>query len=192
MNKLILSFILTVFALVVKGQSVTASPNPCLQRTLVSYSLPLSDTISLKVYDLTGKEIIILKSTQYLNAGSYNDSLKLDAFNPGIYMVYLKTQNQMQIVAKVVKTGVTSIPVVARPAQTNVFPNPATQTLNIEFETSQLGSQVTLYNSLGQVVYTEKINASKSSIDLYPYAKGLYTLFVVNPTGSKAFKIVKE
>jgi len=192
MNKLIVLLGLTMLSIMAKSQSITATPNPFVQRTLLNYTLTVADTISLQIFDVTGKQIINVKSNIYLSAGSYRDSILMDTFSPGVYLAYLKTKAQKPVAARLVKTGVTGIQAIVSPVQTKVFPNPTTGKLNIDVETSFIGSQITLYNSLGQIVYVGKATSSRSIIDLSPYAHGIYALFVGSTTGYETYKVIKE
>jgi len=67
-------------------------PNPFNPSTVISYRLSVISKVSLKVYDLLGREIAILVN-EYQNAGTYN--LKLNTQNyslpSGVYFYRLQT-----------------------------------------------------------------------------------------------------
>lgn len=71
-------------------------PNPFNPTTTIKFSIPKQDKVTLKIYDLLGKEIATLVNNE-LNAGSY--SVEFDAVNvsknlsSGIYLYTLKTKN---------------------------------------------------------------------------------------------------
>jgi hypothetical protein len=64
---------------------------------------------------------------------------------------------------------------VAQNLDLKVFPNPANDILNIELENFQ-DIEITIFNTLGQWIKTEKLNASNTSISLENYVNGMYYL----------------
>ena len=67
--------------------------------------------------------------------------------------------------------------------KTVVYPNPATNQLNVLLETSGVSTIIRLLNSLGEVVYEINTTENKTTIDLNTISKGIYMLNVVNATG---------
>jgi hypothetical protein len=67
-------------------------PNPFNPVTQIGYSIPHSSYVSLKVYDLLGKEIIALVE-DYRNAGSYNVKFNASGLSSGVYLYQLKADN---------------------------------------------------------------------------------------------------
>jgi hypothetical protein len=60
----------------------------------------------------------------------------------------------------------------------NIYPNPASDVLNISYASSG-PVDIQLYNALGELVYDKKNTSSnRSTIDVSNWAKGLYTLRV--------------
>lgn len=53
----------------------------------------------------------------------------------------------------------------------NIYPNPASNNINISSENL---SEINVYNSLGQLVYTEKTEVSTISINVSSWSNGLY------------------
>lgn len=72
----------------------------------------------------------------------------------------------------------------------NFFPNPASSELNLSAKTTI--DQVCLYNLLGQQVFTEKVNNSKSMINISNLSKGLYVMTVTSEGNTASFKFLKE
>jgi hypothetical protein len=64
-------------------------PNPFNPSTTISFSIPTSEFVTLKVYDILGREVTTLVS-ENLNAGYH--SLKFDAgnFSSGVYFYKLQ------------------------------------------------------------------------------------------------------
>jgi len=67
-----------------------------------------------------------------------------------------------------------------------VYPNPSNHSINVKSETD-LGI-IIIYNSLGEIVYREKINSIQQEIDLSKQSAGIYFLQVKN----SYIKIIKE
>jgi endoglucanase len=64
-------------------------PNPFNPSTTISFSLPSKSIVSLKVFDLTGKEIAIIVS-QELSAGKYSRQWNAANMSSGIYFYQLQ------------------------------------------------------------------------------------------------------
>jgi hypothetical protein len=64
-------------------------PNPFNPSTTISFSLPSKSIVSLKVFDLTGKEIAIIVS-QELSAGTYSRQWNAANMSSGIYFYQLQ------------------------------------------------------------------------------------------------------
>lgn len=63
----------------------------------------------------------------------------------------------------------------------NIYPNPATNILNIEFPTEDFNREIKLYNALGQLIYQTKAEDLKKKIDVRAInLKGVVTVHVVS------------
>jgi hypothetical protein len=67
-------------------------PNPFNPSTTINYSLPKSGLVTLKVYDILGREVKTLVNT-YKAAGSYDVSFNASNLASGIYIYQLKSGN---------------------------------------------------------------------------------------------------
>jgi Secretion system C-terminal sorting domain len=67
-------------------------PNPFNPKTIINYELPITNYVSLKVYDVLGKEVAALVS-QKQNAGSYEVEFNGENFSSGIYFYKLEAGN---------------------------------------------------------------------------------------------------
>ncbi|MGE5313139.1 MAG: T9SS type A sorting domain-containing protein [Acidobacteriota bacterium] len=65
-------------------------PNPFNPSTTIRFTLPVASTISLKVYDVLGKEVATLAEGAY-QPGSYNVTFEAKNINSGVYFYTLKT-----------------------------------------------------------------------------------------------------
>jgi hypothetical protein len=71
-------------------------PNPFNPTTIISYQLPVSGFISLKVYDILGKEVSIL-TNGYKPAGKYTVTFNASGLASGIYIYKLNSGNYSSI-----------------------------------------------------------------------------------------------
>jgi|GEM_PF-6964088 hypothetical protein len=70
-------------------------PNPFNPTTRISFSIPQQSFVSLKVFDITGREIAELINRE-LNAGSYTSDFNAANLSSGIYLYSLKTSGFTQ------------------------------------------------------------------------------------------------
>ena len=64
-------------------------PNPFNPSTVISYQLPVSGDVTLKVYDILGNEIAILVN-EYKTAGKYEVEFNASSLPSGVYFYQLK------------------------------------------------------------------------------------------------------
>jgi hypothetical protein len=78
----------------------------------------------------------------------------------------------------------------------NVYPNPAIETLNVKLEGFAEDVELNLYNSMGQVVLSEKVKASSGayhgSLSISELNTGIYILKITDGKKSTRVKVVKE
>lgn len=71
-------------------------PNPFNPSTVISYSIPNSSVVTLKVYDILGKEIVTLFQGNQVK-GTYNILFDASHLSSGVYFYQLKTDNSTLI-----------------------------------------------------------------------------------------------
>jgi len=76
-----------------------AVPNPFNPETTISYSLPEPGIISLRVYDVLGREAAVLYDG-YASAGTHEVTWNAEGLSSGIYLIKLKT-TESQIIERV-------------------------------------------------------------------------------------------
>ena len=67
-------------------------PNPFNPSTSISFSLPQSSFVTLRVYDVTGKEVASLVN-EFKNTGNYSVNFDASKLSSGIYMYRLSSAN---------------------------------------------------------------------------------------------------
>lgn len=70
-------------------------PNPFNPSTVISYQLPVSSNVVLKIYDVLGNEVGTLVD-EYKPAGSYEVDWDASNYPSGVYFYQLKTQNFLE------------------------------------------------------------------------------------------------
>lgn len=68
-------------------------PNPCKGKTTISFMLKEPEEISLKLYDLCGKELITMANGFY-SPGVYFYTLNVDSFKSGVFFYRLNHKNE--------------------------------------------------------------------------------------------------
>lgn len=72
-------------------------PNPFNPETVISYQLPVSGKVSLKVYDVLGREVVTLVD-EFMQAGIYNSTFNTQhsTLSSGIYFYTIRAGNFIQ------------------------------------------------------------------------------------------------
>lgn len=68
-------------------------PNPFNPKTTITYQLPVSSDVNLKVFDITGKEVAVLVN-QKQNAGTYEVAFDGSNLSSGVYFYKLNCSGQ--------------------------------------------------------------------------------------------------
>ncbi len=71
-------------------------PNPFNPTTTISFQLPIASQVTLKIYDLLGKEVVTLVD-EMKNAGSYRFNFDASQLASGMYFYRLDTKNFSQV-----------------------------------------------------------------------------------------------
>ncbi len=168
------------------ADSISATPNPFSQRTLVSYTMVTNDTISIRVYNISGAVIIVLVTDSIVSTGVHQDSLIMDNFPDGIYYLSLLNRRGILKTAKIVKSSTTAIHQLSTSnLNLTVYPNPSTGVYNVAFnadKSTNVGYQV--YNLIGQEVksgvYWSSVGKNTFEVNLGDLMDGAYTLTIFN------------
>ncbi|MBE7475906.1 MAG: T9SS type A sorting domain-containing protein [Ignavibacteriota bacterium] len=65
-------------------------PNPFNPSTTIKYSIPNGDNVSLKIFDILGREVEVLVD-EYKNAGTYSVEFNASRFASGVYFYQLQS-----------------------------------------------------------------------------------------------------
>ncbi len=86
--------------------------------------------------------------------------------------------------------AITGIESVDRKAEINIFPNPNNSGIfNVTFKKS---NNIKVLDEMGELVYNENVNegTTEKSIDLSPYANGIYFIYIFNGDVSTIHKVI--
>lgn len=71
-------------------------PNPFNPSTTISFNLPEAETVSLVIYDLSGKEVSRILNNEFLNAGYHNNKFTASGLSSGIYIYRIQAGSFIQ------------------------------------------------------------------------------------------------
>lgn len=87
---------------------------------------------------------------------------------------------------------VTSLDGIDLPAAVTIFPNPAVNTITVQFEKAIEKCTLELYSLEGKLVWTQTVYAATlSTVDMTEHAAGTYILKVQNTT-TRSYQIIKS
>jgi hypothetical protein len=90
LNKQLTDFVSREYTSHPIGYSLSQNyPNPFNPSTVISFSLPSKSFISLKVFDLIGREVATIVSEE-MSAGSYSRTLNAEGLPSGVYFYRLQ------------------------------------------------------------------------------------------------------
>jgi hypothetical protein len=70
-------------------------PNPFNPSTIINFSLPRNEVVTLKVYNILGREVAVLLQNEKLNAGGYSVDFNADNYklSSGLYFYRIETES---------------------------------------------------------------------------------------------------
>ncbi len=75
-------------------------PNPFNPTTVISYNLAESSTVTLRVFDMLGREVATLVNNKRAAAGNHQVSFDASSLSSGVYIYLLSTANGQQLMRK--------------------------------------------------------------------------------------------
>jgi len=76
---------------------------------------------------------------------------------------------------------------------TKIFPNPASDELNIEVKNMSLyNTRLAIYNIIGEMVYSQNINGKVTTVNVSKFDKGVYFIVVGNCISNRYLKLIKK
>lgn len=83
------------FQSITKKDQLTVYPNPFNTQTTIAYKLNAPQTVSVEVYNMNGQRIAQLVPGAFQEAGEYQVPFYAMEHPPGVYLVFLKTAENM-------------------------------------------------------------------------------------------------
>lgn len=189
-------FLFCTFSSSIWGQApvdtIFASPNPFSKRTGINYSFSKNDTVSIYVVNTLGQNVITLFIDSIMPPGAYHDTLKMDAFPDGIYMVQLKLGHRKNKITKVIKTGTAGVAELDDNPFVGLYPNPVSSSLNIAVKPGISKWELTLFNSHGQLVCQFEGIAMAQKLDMTYLEPGIYHLCINYGAGRYSVKVIRD
>lgn len=68
-------------------------PNPFNPSTMIKFDLPEAATVSLKIYNMLGQEVISIINNEFLKAGSYSKTVNLNNLPSGVYFYKIEAKD---------------------------------------------------------------------------------------------------
>ena len=92
---------------------------------------------------------------------------------------------------EIVPMGTLGITTLSKEDGISVYPNPVSHTLFIESKNNNF-NQVTIMNTLGQVVKQQALKSGKNNVETADLGAGIYYLLIKGNEGARSLKIVKK
>ncbi len=73
---------------------LSVHPNPARDFAMIDYQLAEAASVSIRLFDMTGKELAIIAPRQSKDQGIYQQRIALGDFNGGMYFVVLQTEKE--------------------------------------------------------------------------------------------------
>ncbi len=195
--KLTTYILATLFLLTAKfGQAqvtvdtMTVYPNPFSSVATIHFDIVNNDSVTLTVLNMTGQTIQIYFANTLLPSGSYNIILQGDTLLNGMYFVRLQLGANRIITIRALKLGsVTSIQNVPPAGNIILFPNPATELLNIPIDGQK---NIVIVNYNGEIC--KSVKTSMQTISLADLRAGFYLVSVFDSENKllTTTKLIKE
>jgi hypothetical protein len=156
------------------------APNPFVDTTSFVFTLPISDTVSLVVYDRWGQLIDTPVNEQLMPQGTHSVIFIGDT----IPYPYAVENIEIPIISPVnsVKNELDNY------VNFEVYPNPTIGQINVTGLTQET-TRVVVYNVLGELVYDDRL--IDNQLDLSSLSSGAYILHVTQRKTTFRKKVIK-
>lgn len=113
------------------------------------------------------------------------------AIEPSVNSNFVQSAMEVDYV-RVYQQGSPSSVTEAQETEVRLFPNPVSQQLTVEISDQEIGSSMSIYNIMGQLVETLVLNDKSTTMDVSAFQTGLYMVQLNTPTGVRSAKFVKQ
>ncbi len=185
--------LLTLFGVNSHAQAVDSLnvfPNPFATSATIHFDIAQADSVTLRIFTMTGEKIITYFQATPLPSGSYNINLIGDTLANGVYLVRLDIGSSKSISKKVIKNSETAgIQVNHLNKKAILFPNPTKNILLIPIYGEK---SIVITDLNGRIL--KSITTKMKEISLHELENGAYFITVLNKQNELVLsqKIVKE
>lgn len=159
--------------------SLQISPNPVNGKATIHFEIAQSDTVSLRIFDITGQTVKTFFQKSFLKSGSYDVQLLGDSLVAGIYIVRLDIGASKNITKKVVNMGTpTGITTNKAVDKVLLFPNPTNNYLTIPL----VGNKTIVVKDL-QGRELRSFTTEQQLISLSDFSSGQYVVTILTNKG---------
>ena len=126
--------------------------------------------------------------------GDYDDTQDLEMLVGGNYSVSVLDLNNCELLLNAEVESTVSIKDESDLSQINVFPNPTSGIINIDFgDLNKENIEIRVYNSLGEVVYSmDNVSDSNLEVDLNTHENGVYLIKIHKEEDLLVKQIIKQ
>ena len=174
-------FLVTLFAFYFEAtfsqttDSLSVFPNPFSNSAMIRFDIDQSDTITLRVFNITGQTVKTFFQSAILPSGSYNVNLLGDSLVEGIYLIRLDIGTAKNITRRAIKSGLSSsIADIKTVDKVLIYPNPTNDRITIPFA----GNKTIILTDLNGKTL-KSFMTDKQEISLLDMAAGQYILTIL-------------
>ena len=112
---------------------------------------------------------------------------------PGVYNIKLKVTNcwgSDSITKQITIIDPNSVSEISENNFANIYPNPANEKINIQLNSAETDSQVSLFSIAGELILQQKFAGQKFQIDVSDVSNGVYFIEVKNHNSAARKKVV--
>ncbi len=155
-------------------------PNPVCSQLTIHYNLINNDTVSLNIFDVSGKNVHAFFSNKLQAAAFYTIQYNADSLKPGLYFLRLDFGSEHSKIMKVAKEcDANYLDTATVVNKLNVYPNPVQSKLTIE-TAGTATKQIEITDLNGKVI--EKLNSEiqneTMTMDLSHLISGFYFISI--------------
>jgi hypothetical protein len=168
---------------------ITTTQNPFIDSTKISVHLVKGDTVSLNVYDVLGQNVANFYDSTLICRSDTTVLFDASLLDNGVYFASAIINGEQHSL-KLIKSATLRLAEVTANS-IKLYPNPTSDDITIEFNNSQART-LNVFSIRGELMRSESISSSKSSISLADYTKGLYLIEIIEGDNVYRDKIIVE
>jgi len=171
-----LIFFLIFSTLLLKGKAqLNEYPNPLSNQATISYTVASSDTVTLKVYSVTGQVKATIINSSLVAIGTYTMNYTPTGWADGIYMFILSVGSNHFTKKVVYQAAVGINQITKNTKQSFIYPNPAKNLLNINYNGFKKIEILDLNGKIIKSISTSDKTISVSDINTGEYIINIYS-----------------